>query len=122
MPISMNRQQRRASEKTGDKYLHTPCSIVEATQIARGVAEDVVADFSRQESHLKIAMSLQIEIIKEVLISSGLISEEEFRVRYMQKAEEFQRMQQEAMLQAAEQVDETPSMSMETSEVEVVKE
>lgn len=128
----MNRQQRRTMEKKGAqtqagelRYLQTPCTIAEAAQIARGVAEDVMTDYNRQESHLKIAMSLQIEILKDIVISAGLITEEEFRAKYMQRAEEFNKMQQEAMLRASEESEESedmPIMQMSTDEVEVTKE
>ena len=80
--ISMNREQRRNMSKKNEgalRYLQTPCTITEATQIARGVAEDVVAEYSQQNSPLQVAISLQVEILKEVVIRIF------FEMRYAQE-------------------------------------
>lgn len=124
----MNREQRRNMSKDPNnslRYLQTPCTITEATQIARGVAEDVIAEYAGQENPLKVAMSLQIEILKEVVMNSGLITEEKFREMYMQKAEEFNKRQKEAIEQARnniEENDDSPKMDLRVSDIEVTKE
>lgn len=106
------------------KYLQSPCSITEAVQIARGVAEDVLTDYHNRTSHLQVAISLQIELLKELLIKSGIIDEDELKTLYIQKAEEFNAMQQEAMAENEEEdldVEDHPKMSVDIDEIEVKK-
>jgi hypothetical protein len=124
----VNREQRRSIEKqkqSGElRYLQTPCTITEAAQIARGVAEDVVSEYSQQNSPLQVAMSIQIEILKDIVINGGLITEDKFRERYMEKAMEFNQMQKEA-LNSAKSLDEdesSPKMDLKVSDIEIIKE
>jgi len=99
----MNREQRRnisgGNKKIDDnlKYLDSPVTITEAVQIARGVAEDVVNDYHRSAGTVQVAFSLQLEVIKELLISSGMISEDDFRAKYIQQTEVYQKMQEEIL-------------------------
>lgn len=123
----MNREQRRNMHKDPDsslRYLQTPCTITEATQIARGVSEDVVSEYASKESPLKVAMSLQIEILKDVVMRSGLITEDEFRSMYMQKAEEFNQKQKE-MMELSHQDNPSdnsnPKVSAKAGDVEITK-
>ncbi len=125
----MNREQRRNMSKKSDgalRYLQTPCTITEATQIARGVAEDVVAEYSQQNSPLQVAISLQVEILKEVVIGAGLITEDQFREKYMEKAVEFNQRQKEAFEAAkseeSDHEDNSPKMEVNVSDIEVTKE
>lgn len=124
----MNREQRRNMSKNEGalRYLQTPCTITEATQIARGVAEDVVAEYSQQNSPLQVAISLQIEILKEVVIGAGLITEDQFREKYMEKAVEFNQRQKEAFEAAnpeeSDCEDNSPKMDLKVSDIEVTKE
>lgn len=127
----MNRQQRRNIANTSKKadgalkYLESPCSITEAVQIARGVAEDVVTDYSQNTRPLQVSMSLQMEIMKSVLISSGLISEDEFKARYISMAEEFNKKQEEMIAKSEEEQESednnSPKMSVSTGDVEIDK-
>lgn len=127
--MNMNREQRRKAGINGDKLvskgqLNSPCTITEAVQIARGVAEDVITDYNHQQSHLQIAISLQIEILKDVVIKSGLITEEDFRRMYNEKAEEFNKMQKAAYEQAIaeeSEVEDILSESESESPTEKVK-
>lgn len=119
-----NREQRRKMEKESSafKYLNSPCSINEAAQIARGVAEDVVSDYKNTTGHLQIAISLQLEVLKELLIKSGAINEDEFKERYIQRAEEFNKLQQAAMSkEETDGTEQTPKMSASVDEIEVKK-
>ena len=125
----MNREQRRNMIKKDEgalRYLQTPCTITEATQIARGVAEDVVAEYSQQNSPLQVAISLQVEILKEVVIGAGLITEDQFREKYMEKAVEFNQRQKEAFEAANHEEsdceDNSPKMDLKVSDIEVTKE
>lgn len=121
----MNREHRRNMKKNGAggelRYLNTPCSITEAAQIARGVAEDVVADYANHSRHLQVAISIQVEMLKEIVMKAGLITEEEFREMYMRHAEELNRLQQEVAAQEEEAEDDTPKMEVSVSDVEVKK-
>lgn len=120
----MNRNQRRSMDKKDySSYMNTPCTITEAVQIARGVAEDVVSDYNKSQSTLQISISLQIEILKDIVIKAGLIDEENFRKMYMEKAEEFNRLQQEAFSQNLdEDKEDNPKMQVLSNDIEVVKE
>ena len=130
----MNREQRRSmanGSKKADgalKYLESPCSITEAVQIARGVAEDVVADYNQQTRPLNVSISLQMEIMKSVLISSGLITEDEFKARYIAMAEDFNKRQEEMIAKDTEeeeteedtpQTPYNPTMSATAGDVEI---
>lgn len=118
----MNREQRRNMEKSGGalQYLNTHCTIAEAAQIARGVSEDVVADCNHQKSHLQVAVSLQIEILKDAVIRAGIMSEEEFFEMYMKKAEEFNKRQQE--MASEYKNNNNPKMQMSIDDIEVTSE
>lgn len=124
----MNREQRRSMNKNGGelRYLQTPCTITEATQIARGVAEDVVAEYIQQNSPLQVAISLQVEILKEVVIEAGLITEDQFREMYMEKAMEFNQRQKKAFEESntedSESGESSPKMDLKISDIEVTKE
>ena len=107
-------------------YLNTPCTIVEATQIARGVAEDVVSEYQSRAGHLQVSLSLQVELLKEIVIGSGMITEEEFKARYIKKAEEFNEMQKKAMEmynspEQSSQEETSPNMSLSVDDIEVEK-
>lgn len=117
----MNKQQKQSPEM---KYLDSPCSITEAAQIARGVAEDVLEDYHNRTGHLQVAISLQIELLKELLIKSGIINEDEFKSMYIQKAEEFNAMQREALGEDdSEGISDTdnPKMSTSAGDIEITK-
>lgn len=103
----MNREQRRKAAKSGDP-MTSPCTLVEAVQIARAAAEDVIAEYQMSTRHLQVSLSLQVEILKEIVMEKGLITEEEFREKYMQKVEDFNKRQAEAM-KAAESDSESPT-------------
>ena len=100
----MNREQRRKMNKSGGemKYLNKPCSLSDASQIARGVAEEVVQDYDYNQKHIQISISLQLELIKDILIEKGIITEEEFKEKYLAKAKEFEKLQREAFESAIE--------------------
>lgn len=94
----MNREQRRKMNKSGGelKYLNKTCTLSDASQIARGVAEEMISEYDYQSKHVQISISLQLELIKDILIEKGIVSEEEFKERYLAKAKEFEAMQKEA--------------------------
>lgn len=124
----MNREQRRSMDKQGGelKYLQSPCTITEAVQIARGVAEDVVSDYANHSRHLQVALSLQVEILKSIVIKAGLITEDEFKEEYIKQAEEFNKMQEEAFKESEGEHEDTPDnvtkMDQHVNDIEIVKE
>lgn len=127
----MNREMRRNKSESGAlKYLNTPCTITEATQISRGVAEDVVAEYASQVGHVQVSTSLQLEVIKEILINAGITTEEEIKEKYILRAEEFNRMQEklrkEAQMKAEdiaveEEDSSNPKMDIKMNDIEVTK-
>ena len=131
----MNRDQRRSLQKSKSvggemKYLNSPCTLTEAAQIARGVAEDVVTDYQKHTSPLQVSMSLQIELIKDILFKNGIITEEEFHQMYIESAEEFQKTQEKYLAEKEEDPEEndgsldeenSPKMAANVTNIEVVK-
>lgn len=97
---------------------NSPCTIKEAVQLARGVAEDVVSEYQHNQQPLQVAISLQIEILKDVVMNAGLITEEEFVKRYVGKAEEFNKKQQEAFEKSQNNNGE-PKMEVKANDIEV---
>lgn len=119
----MNRKARRDMMKQGGRdMMQSPCTITEAVQIARGAAEDVVDDFQKRTSPMHVAMSIQLELLKSMLMESGVISEEEFRDRYVERVEEFNRLRAQMTPVATEDAEsEAPSMDMRVEDTEVVQ-
>lgn len=100
--------------------MQSPCTITEAVQIARGVAEDVLTDYHRSQGNMLLSMTIQIDILKELAISSGMITEEEFRNKYMEKAKEIQKMQNDRIAEALSKDPEvTAAMETKAGDVEI---
>lgn len=113
----MNREERRrlgVSKGTADRVnqMNSPCTITEAVQIARGVAEDVVLDYQRRTSNLQISLSLQVELLKKVVMDNGLITEEQFKEMYINAVDDYNKMTQPEQ-------HENPSMSSSVEEIVV---
>lgn len=118
----MNRAERRsymkqgATKETVDQLnrFNSPCNIAEAVQIARASAEDVVEDYHKQNAPIQIAISMQLEILKSMLFEAGVISEEEFRTRYVAQAEEFNQM-----MDTKSVVQDAPKMEVKANDIDV---
>lgn len=94
----MNRKERRQNNKfNANEVLNKPCTLTEVVQVSRGVVQDELDNYARRTSPLQVSMSLQIEILKSLVIKSGLITEEEFKKIYIEKAEEFNQRQKEML-------------------------
>lgn len=104
--------------KDAQDMLNKPCTITEAAQIASGVVSDAMANFNNKSRSLQVAISLQIEILKSIVIESGLITEEEFRSRYMHEVEEFNKMQSRDSSKESG----NPKMGVSANTIEVKKE
>ena len=124
----MNRETRRELIKNG-AYKKTvenlgayqsPCTLAEAVQISRASAEDVVASYDQSIRPLQVAVSLQVELLKKVIIKSGLVSEEEFKDMYINAVKEFNDTQRASLEEDNEDPEETsPKMSASVSDIEV---
>ena len=123
--IKMNGNKKvvaMGGQRQGDKkgMMQSPCTISECVQIARGVVDDAISDYHQNQGNIQLSMSIQIELLKEILFSSGMITEEEFRQKYMEKAKELQRIQMERMSNLNdEQSKVTASMTGEVGDIEI---
>lgn len=103
----MNREERRELKKKGindetikklDMY-DKPCTILEVVKLGRAIAEDVaneyLEEFRRQSTSTIVALTLHVELMKDILIESGAITLEEFQKRYEERAKEFEDKQRE---------------------------
>lgn len=116
----MNRQERRELEKNGvskdtiEKLgIYTkPATIAEVIQLARASAEDVcgemLEDYRKRSSGIIMAMTLQLELLKELVISKGMITEEEFEEKYLNAAKEFEDKQREFLKNSVENFENSP--------------
>lgn len=121
----MNREQRRHPESAKvdvlDEVFNKPATLTEVVQVARGVVQDEIENYARSASHLQVSISLQIEVLKSILIKKGIMTEEEFKDLYLREAEEFNKRQME-MLNASEDTSGVTSMSSGNVSLEVSKE
>ena len=87
------KDQRELFRQIGEQ----PCTMKEVVQISRGVAEDVVEDvmsqYQQHQNPLMAAISIQVELIKEVLFKAGVVEAEEFKSLYEEKVKQFQEEQ-----------------------------
>lgn len=120
----MNREERRnlgISKETSESLakFEAPCTIKETIQISRAAAQDAVEEaligYQKRTSPLQVAISLQVEILKDAIIKAGIISEEEFRNIYMEKAEEFNQMQRDYR----DLQEDSPKMGLTASGIDV---
>lgn len=114
---------RNGGGKVGD-MMQSPCTISECVQISRGVADDAIADYHQKQGNVQLSISIQVEIIKELLYSSGMITEEDFKKRYLEKAKELQKIQEERIAQIQRESQEanpdvSASMTGEVGDIEI---
>ena len=103
----MNREDRRnlmkqgVSKETADRLAQfdQPAKLKEVLSISRAVAQDVaseyVEDYRKRSAGVTMALMLQVELLKKLVIEKGLITEEEFNKKYEISAAEFERAQRE---------------------------
>lgn len=106
--------------KKSENMMNSPVTITESVQIARGVAEDVVEDYHKTQGNVQLAISIQLEILKDIVVSAGLITAEEFKERYMNKAKEIQELQMKMMNEVKPEV--SADMKVQAGDVEINKE
>lgn len=120
------KDQRELFRQIGEQ----PCTMKEVVQISRGVAEDVVEDvisqYQQHQNPLMAAISIQVELIKEVLFKAGVVGAEEFKSLYEEKVKQFQEEQKKRIeeMEASEapSVDVSMASDDSVSSVDIVKE
>lgn len=124
------KDQRELFRQIGEQ----PCTMKEVVQISRGVAEDVVEDvvedvmsqYQQHQNPLMAAISIQVELIKEVLFKAGVVEAEEFKSLYEEKVKQFQEEQKKRIeeMEASEapSVDVSMAPDDSVSSVDIVKE
>lgn len=98
----MNREQRRKSgisKEQADKLeqLNKPCTVVEVVQLAQGVADDKIQVYHNNVNPIIVSLSIQLEVLKDMLFSSGIVDEEEFIKKFNDRVEDFNRSKEEVM-------------------------
>lgn len=100
--------------------LNSPCTIKEAVQIARAVAEDVITEYLQKFSQVQMAISLQVETLKEELFTQEVISEDKFKERLLVKASEAEEMKKKLYEQKMKEFEDNHTrLSMDANDIEV---
>lgn len=107
----MNREERRKlglSKETSDKLddLKEPCTILEAVQLAQGVAEDCVSRYHENINPIIVSLSIQIEVLKQMLFEekTGILSENRFQELFQKRVDEYTKQRDEAINLMTEKV------------------
>lgn len=126
----INREERRSmgmSKETADKLnqLQSPCTVIEAVQLAQGVAKDAVDNYHKGINPLIVSLSLQVELIKEILMQSNLVTEEDYKERLQKMIDKFNEDKAEMMKEYEEKFkqaqQEEPKTDMKPQPLEIVK-
>lgn len=114
----VNTGERKDAPNQG--VLQSPCTISECVQISRGVVEDAISEYHQNHGNVQLSISIQLEILKEIVFKSGMITEEDFRKKYMEKAQELQRLQAERFSTLKkEEPNVTASMTGNVGDIEI---
>ena len=126
----MNREDRRRmgiSKETSDKLeqLNTPCTVLEAVQLAQGVSEDAISNYHKSINPIIVSLSIQVEVLKELLFRGSqigentfksIISEEEFIKVFKERVEDYNKQKEEAISKMVEQQSYSEGDAVEESE------
>lgn len=107
----MNREERRkngVSKETADRLenLKKPCTVLEAVQLAQGVSDDAIRNYHESINPIIVSLSLQIEVLKELLFEEHMVSEHastsillenEFVSRFNQRVDDYNKQKEEAI-------------------------
>lgn len=133
----MNRKERRMLEKQGasketlDKLsmYDKPCSVVDVVKLARAVAEDVLSDklseYHKRTSGTIISMTIQLELIKKIVVEKGLTTLEELQELYKSEVSDFESKQADILKSMHEEmygkteVEESPATSASFGDTKV---
>ena len=102
-----------------------PCTILETVKLSRAIAEDVVTEafeeYRRASTGTIVALTLQVELLKKLMIEKfDVITEEELQSMYQKEAEVFEEKQREylnAMKQAEAEHLQREESSMEPDNI-----
>lgn len=130
--MSINREERRKagiSKETADKLnqLNSPCTVIEAVQLAQGVAKDAVDQYHRSINPLIVSLSLQVELLKEIIINkANIISEEDYTKQLEERIDQFNKDKEKAMEELRQREEEAskeqePKTDMKPQPLEIVK-
>lgn len=119
IPINSNKEKSQKDIQKGLQYLQTPCTVAETVQISREIAQEVLAEEQQHTQPWQVAVSLQLEILKEVVINAGIITEDEFREKYVERMSKVQQMQQEIQ---RDELESTEDVKMDVKADDIVVE
>lgn len=145
--IPMNREQIRqagVSKATSEqlKQLRLPCTVMEAIQLAESVAKDTIDGYHQNINPIIISLSIQIEVLKDMLMRSQIIeeggvattattpilSEQDFIDKFNERLADYEKKSAEAFkaieaeIEAKAQKSSYPSTEVEPMEVEITTE
>lgn len=109
MEVFMNREERRKngiSKETSKKLdnLQQPCTILECIQLSQGVASDAIKNYHETLNPIIVSLSIQIEVLKEILYRNNVVDEKEFVELFNARVEDYNKQKEEAMSQISEDI------------------
>lgn len=88
MSVSDNPNFKKPTDDS--KRLNSYATLTEVVQIARATAEDSVTDYHRNNAiPVRTALSLQVEMLKSLLVSKGIVTEDELKQTYNEEVIRF---------------------------------
>ena len=94
MSVSDNPNFKKPTDDS--KRLNSYATLTEVVQIARATAEDSVTDYHRNNAMpVRTALSLQVEMLKSLLVSKGIVTEDELKQTYNEEVVRFKEALQE---------------------------
>lgn len=116
MAKQFGKQDAERYRKTLDA-MNKPCTLSEAVQVARGVAEDISKDAVNgmydQVQPVLVSTSLQIELIKRILIEHNIVTKDEFNSMLESDIKKFNEERKEFLKSKGVNPDEVPDVTME---------
>lgn len=133
----MNREERRnlgVSKESANRLdqLKSPCTVLEAVQLAQGVCDDSIKNYHEKLNPMLVSLSLQLELLKEMLFEGKpitnvegnvdniyILSEKDFIKRFEDKVEEYNRQRKEFLDTLGKENSSIPKTTVEPQSVEV---
>jgi NADPH-dependent curcumin reductase CurA len=98
--------------------LQSPATLQEVIQVASSVSADAINHYHHQSNPLMVSVSLHAELLKNILIEKGLITEEEYDKRFEESVADFNRMREEKLSERQTEAVATSSDVPLTSDVD----
>lgn len=103
----MNREERRRNGITKEtakklEQLNSPCTVMEAVQLAQGVAEDAVSNYHQNINPIIVSLSIQIEVLKELLFKEAALDPSMYEDLFNKRVEEYNKKRDEALTKMKE--------------------